>query len=343
MTEPINALVWLGPKGFEQLAMPFPQLAEGEVLVQMSAATICGSDRHTVSGRRRQPSPSVLGHEGAGVVVASRRQGIEVGQRVTFSVTVPCLECPRCLAGLTAKCEHVLKTGHEPLHEVWPLSGTYSTHILLQANQTIVPVPAGMSDAVASVASCAGATVMAAFSAAGQLAGKRVLVMGLGMLGLIAVDAAVRAGAAEVIAIDPVPARRDWALRVGAGRVFGPGGLPDELVAEGVDVSFEFSGVAAGVQTCIKSLGIGGCAVLAGSVADSEGYSLDPQWLVRGWRTVTGVHNYEPVHLQQAVDSLAESWIPWEEVISPAIQLARVPEAFTSAGRAQFLRELVEF
>lgn len=336
-TEPVSALVWMGGQAFDQVALPLPELQQGEVLVRLSAGTICGSDRHTVSGRRTQPSPSILGHEGAGEVVASRRSDIPVGQRVTFSVTAPCLECARCVSGLTAKCERVLKTGHEPFNGPWPLSGTYATHILLRKNQPIVALPERLDPCVASVASCAGATVMAAVEAGVELAGKRVLVMGLGMLGLIAVDIAARGGAADIVAVDPDAQRRQWAEHAGAHRVLAPG----ELKRHAVDVSFEFSGVPAGVAECIRSLDIGGRAVLAGSVADTKAFPLDPQWLVRGWRSVTGVHNYEPQHLQLAVDSLAQSNIAWEEVISPALALHDVPVAFSSTAAARYLRELV--
>lgn len=103
---------------------------------------------------------------------------------------------------MTAKCRNLKKTGHEAFDNDWPLSGTYASHILLRNHQPVVLVPDSLPDVVASIATCAGATVMACMEQAGALAGKRVLVMGIDMLGLIAVEAAVRGGAAEVVDIE---------------------------------------------------------------------------------------------------------------------------------------------
>lgn len=331
-TEPITALVWTGDQCFERVAFPLPKLKPGETLVRLTTATICGSDLHTVSGRRSAPCPSILGHEGVGIVQETRNPQLEVGQRVTFSVIAPCLECDRCNAGRTAKCRNLRKTGHESVHSTWPLSGTYATHIVVRNHQCVVPVPDSLEDAPASLAACAGATVMAAIETAhrvsGSLAMKRILVMGVGMLGLIAVEAAAKAGAI-VTAVDFDQQRLSWARAVGATNT----ATPDEFQAhlgtraDTIDVSFEFSGAPTAVHACIHTLDIGGVAVLVGSVADSPDVTFNPEWLVRGWRTVTGIHNYEPRHLTQALNSLANSDIPWSEVIGPPVSLQAAAHA----------------
>lgn len=322
------AQVWQGDKNFELTEVDFPSLKDGEVLVALSAATVCGSDRHTVSGRRAGASPSILGHEGAGVVVESRRDGVSEGDRVVFSVTSVCGECRNCQRGLTAKCERVAKVGHERFEEPWLLSGTYATHIHLPAGVTVEQLPEEISFEQASTAGCAIATVMAMIEAAGDLTGRSVLVNGIGMLGITAVVAARSAGANHVIACDP----NEDARKLVADSA-------DELVAEvvdqTVDVSFELSGVAAGVQTCLDVLDIGGTAVLAGTVAPVTDAALDAEWLVRGWRTITGVHNYEPRHLGQAVRFLAEhgEQLPWDSVLGERYLLSELSQAF-SGGRA---------
>lgn len=323
-TEPICALVWTGSRNFELVALPVPALQEGETLVRLNAATICGSDLHTISGRRSQPCPSILGHEGAGVVEETTNPELTVGQRVTFSVTAPCMECNRCQQGRTAKCRQVLKTGHEAFDSAWPLSGTYATHIVLRSKQPVVKLPKAISDPVASVASCAGATVMAAVEASGDLAGKRVLVVGLGMLGMIACDVAVQTGAEEVYASDPNPERRAWAEAIGGVNAFEPSGF--SMPGGSIDVAFDFSGVNSGVMAAVDSLDIGGHAVLAGSVANSADIEINPETLVRNWQTIAGVHNYEPRHLQQAVEFLSHSNIVWDDVISQAVKLEDIPE-----------------
>ncbi|STB92489.1 zinc-binding dehydrogenase [Corynebacterium amycolatum] len=339
--EMAQALVWHGGGDFHMQEVPIPELQDGETLVEITTATICGSDRHTVLDRRSAPCPSVLGHEGVGVVRDTRNPDLRVGQRVMFSVTAPCMKCDRCERDMTAKCRNLKKTGHEAFDSDWPLSGTYASHILLRNHQPVVPVPDTLPDVAASIATCAGATVMACMEQAGSLAGKRVLVMGIGMLGLIAVEASVRGGAAEVVAIDHNQTRLEWARELGAV-------TPDssasgtEAAPELFDITLEFSGSEFGVATCIDSLDIGGRAVLAGSVADSPAYALDPEWLVRGWRTITGVHNYEPRHLERSVEFLANSRIDWSTVVSEPIALEEVP-AEVQAVQDMYLRTTVTF
>lgn len=340
-TEKAQALVWHGSSDFLLQEIPIPELQEGETLVEITTATICGSDRHTVLGRRSAPCPSVLGHKGVGVVRATRNPDLQIGQRVVFSVTVPCMECDRCKKGMTAKCRNLKKTGHEAFNSDWPLSGTYASHIVLRNHQPVVAVPDSLPDVAASIATCAGATVMACMEQAGALAGKRVLVMGIGMLGLIAVEAAVRGGAAEVVAVDRNQTRLEWARELGAV-------VPDLSAAgadskpEPFDIALEFSDSDFGVTTCIDSLDIGGRAVLAGSVATSPTYALDPEWLVRGWRTITGVHNYEPRHLEQVVEFLADSQIDWGTIVSAPIALEDVSaEAQAMQASDAFLRTVI--
>lgn len=279
--EMAQALVWHGGSDFRMQDVPIPALQGGETLVEITTATICGSDRHTVLGRRSAPCPSILGHEGVGVVRATRNPDLQVGQRVVFSVTAPCMKCDRCERDMTAKCRNLKKTGHEAFDSDWPLSGTYASHIVLRNHQPVVVLPDSLPDVAASIATCAGATVMACMEQAGALAGKRVLVMGIGMLGLIAVEAAVRGGAVEVVAIDRNQARLEWARELGAVVPNSSAGGADSE-PEPFDITLEFSGSEFSAFTCIENLDIGGRTVLAGSVATSPTFSLDPEWLVRG-------------------------------------------------------------
>lgn len=336
-----QALVWCGGTSFRLLEVELPTVGEGETLVELTGATICGSDRHTVLGRRSQPCPSILGHEGVGIVCETRNPALSVGQRVVFSVTAPCMRCDRCHRGMTAKCRNLKKTGHESFHSDWALSGTYATYILLRQYQPVVPVPDLLSDAAASVTACAGATVMAAAEQVGKFRDQRVLVMGVGMLGLIAIEVARKAGACEIVTIDREQSRLELAEQLGARVCFAKTAETSvEETKGGCDIALEFSGSQFGVETCIQSLDIGGRGILVGSVTDCPTYPLNPEWMVRGWRTVTGVHNYEPRHLQQAVDFLTHSEIPWQKVSGEPMSLIEVPEALT-AGRQDRLREFV--
>ena len=87
-------------------------LQDGQVLVKLEGATLCNSDLHTLSGRRVEPTPTILGHEGCGTVLVSARNSVSVGQRVTFSVTDICQNCDRCREGPQQKCHQLMKYGH---------------------------------------------------------------------------------------------------------------------------------------------------------------------------------------------------------------------------------------
>jgi len=332
--------LWEGGDAVRLVDVPLPAPGPGEVLVRVVLATVCGSDRHTVSGRRSSPSPSVLGHEAVGEIVEVGPGGavgddggaLAAGDRVVWGVTVACGACDRCRDGRTAKCRAVRKVGHEAFDSGWPLSGTYARHVLLPAGATIARVPVTVPDALAAPAGCATATVMATVDAAGPLAGRRVLVSGAGMLGLAAVVAARDAGATEVVVTDPDVGRRRLATRFGATATLG---IHEDVAP--VDVAIELSGASAAVARCLDALDVGGRLVLAGSVAPAPAVPLDPERVVRGWLTVTGVHNYEPRHLRAALRLLdrTRDAVPWGELVTPAAPLAAVGALLTGpAGTA---------
>lgn len=334
-----SALVWLGGSDFELRAIDLPQPGDGELLVRVDTATVCGSDRHSVTGRRPAAFPSILGHEGVGHIEATGSDAVLVdgspargGDRVVWSVTAPCMQCDRCIQGRTAKCRAVLKTGHEPIDGPWPLSGTYSTHILLRQHQPVVQVPPEVADGSAAAAGCALATVMAAVEAAGTLNGRSVLISGVGMLGLMAAAVALTQGAALVEVSDPDPRRVALAAELGA---------EESLSDAPMDVVFDFSGNIGAVGDCFERLDIGGVLVLVGSVSPGPVVPIDPERLVRGWHTITGVHNYEPRHLQEAVDFLTTygRMIDWDQVLSESVRLDEVPDLFNRRPTA--LREVV--
>lgn len=314
-----TAAVWTGGSGISLEQVAVPPLAEGEALVRVRLATICGSDLHTVTGRRSAPCPSVLGHEAVGDVIAvGPGATAERGQRIVWSVTVSCGECARCRSGLTAKCTSVRKTGHEPFDGDWPLSGSYAQHIVLPRGTTVTVVPTRMPDAVAAPAACATATVMATLEAAGQLAGRRVLIGGAGMLGLTAVAACLDAGA-QVQVIDNHPDRLALATEFGA--------LADDDGA--IDVAIDFTGSTDAVGAALARLDIGGVLVLAGSVTPGPPLAVDPEMVVRRWLTITGVHNYEPRHLHKAVRFLDRTLErhPWHRLVTDPVPLADLSEA----------------
>lgn len=339
----VRAQVWLGARNFALREFVMPEPAPGEAVAEVDLATICGSDVHTVNGRRSGPNPAILGHEAVGRIVALGSGGVvdqagtalTVGDRVVWSVTATCGECDRCRAGRSAKCRQLLKTGHEPLSGRWGLSGGYATHILLHRGLTLVRVPDAVPDPSAAMAACALATVMACMEAAGDLTGQRVLVSGVGMLGLCATAVAAERGAAEVQARDPDPRRRDLAARFGADQAVDPAHAGAGVVT---DVLIELSGSPVAVEAAPDTVDIGGRVVLAGSVAPRGMVRVDPEHLVRSLISIVGVHNYEPRHLVEAIDFLASTTYDFMSVIAEPAALTDLPGELVADGGALLRR-----
>ena len=321
----------------------------GRILVAVDLATICGSDLHTVHGRRNAPHPGILGHEQVGRVAAIGSGArlrypdgtdVAVGDRIVWSITASCGGCRNCVRGLTQKCLHLKKYGHEALDSGWPLNGGFASHCVVLPGTTIVAVPDSVPDAVAAPASCATATVAAVLDAA-DLAPRtepaRVLITGAGMLGVTAAAMADAAGA-WVAVCDPDPARQETAYNFGADLVVG-----DAEEVPPVDVALELSGSPVAVEACIASLDVGGRAVLAGSVATSRAISVDPEHLVRNLISVVGVHNYRPIHLRKAVDFLSayHDRYPFAELVDPAADLDQLDDALRGSSRSHGLRRSV--
>ena len=332
-----RAAIWRGGDEVVLESVPVPPLLAGEVLVRVGLATVCGSDRHTVSGRRAQACPSILEHETVGEIVALGGDGelwavdgqrLQLGQRVIWSVTLPCGACDRCAAGVTAKCRTVRKAGHEAFDSGWALSGGYAEHVLLPRGMPVAVVADDVADSLAAPAACATATVMAVIERAMPIAGRRVVVIGAGMLGLTALAAAADAGASSVTAVDPAAERRELAVQFGATSV-----VTSVTDVDQCDVLLEFSGKSGALQEGLRTLDVQGVAVFAGSVAPDGDIAVDPEAVVRRHLSFFGVHNYEPRHLTQALSFLQRTGgrFPWAELVADPDPLGRITSLLIDA------------
>ena len=342
------AMAWKGPGlPHETVAVPQIQFNAGDALVEVEYATICGSDIHTTSGHRSAAPPLVLGHEQVGRVVAATPEAVlhdgtplAVGDRVVWTVTVSCGDCGTCNRGLPQKCEKILKYGHERIGRGWELNGGFATHVHVKAGSGITRVPEGIPAAILAPVSCATATAAAALRAAtgrGPIAGATVVVSGAGMVGLSIIAMAVAAGA-RVVALDPTAERRAMALKFGAALALDPlaGDAGDALDAADLAlplVAFEASGAPAAVKSAIDSLGIGGIAVLVGSVSPGPEVGIDPEAIIRGLKSIVGVHNYTADDLATAVDFMSLHWnkMPFADLVGPRFFLHELDKALEVA------------
>ncbi|BCB83903.1 zinc-dependent alcohol dehydrogenase [Phytohabitans suffuscus] len=198
--------VWItGPGAVEVREVPEPEPADGEVLVRTAYAGICGSDLHTLHrGHPWLPYPIAPGHEASGVAG---------GERVYVRPAVACGDCFYCGRGRPNLCARLIGVGsHRP--------GAFAGAFTVPA-AALAPVPAGVSLAAAAMIEPL-ATAVHATTVAGGLGGATVAVLGGGTIGQCVLLAALAAGAARVVVTDPVAAKRDLAVELGAAAALEP-------------------------------------------------------------------------------------------------------------------------
>ncbi len=216
------------------LAPPGP----GELLVRIEAAGLCHSDLSVIDGSRPRPVPMLLGHEAAGIVsqVGPGGSDLEVGQRVVMTFLPRCGACEACategltpcVVGNAANGAGVLVGGGLrlsrdglPVNHHLGVSG-FATYAVV-SRTSVVPVDADIPPAVAAVLGCAVLTGGGAVINAGRpSAGQRVIVVGLGGVGLAAVLTALARPDVEVIAIDTLPDKLAAAIDLGAHAAYAP-------------------------------------------------------------------------------------------------------------------------
>jgi putative phosphonate catabolism associated alcohol dehydrogenase len=328
---------------FEFDERPLPPCGEGEALVAISLATICGSDLHTADGRRTEPAPCVLGHEAVGRVIAvgAGRDSALVGRRVTWTLADSCGTCVPCREWhLPQKCEHLFKYGHAALDNGTGLNGCYASHILLRRGTTIIPIPDALPDEFVAPANCALATMV---SATEQLPNpcRVAVIQGAGMLGLYACALLHARGVGRVIVVDTNPERLALVESFGGEPALRTAG---SLVQTGrVDAVFEVAGTSAVVPEGLRLLRPGGFYAFVGMVHPATALDLTGETVVRRCLTIRGFHNYAPRHLERSIAFLDECRAahPWHALVSDAFPLAELDAAFALARTQRWPRVAV--
>ena len=336
--------------------IPLPQLETEEALVRIECCTICGSDLHTLSGAREEPTPSILGHEIMGVVaeVGSpppydlNGNELKPGDRVTWAVFVSCGNCVRCQGGLPQKCLQLAKYGHELAEGRGALSGGLSEWILLRRGSSIVKLESDLPAKLICPVSCATATIAAAYRVGEEIQNRSILILGAGMLGLTATAFAKTNGASKIVVCDVAPNRLLQAQKFGADVTLE---WPDDFESlknnlradtgtDSFDLVLELSGSPDAVEAACRFGDIGANIVLVGSVKKSRPVELDPEQIVRKWLSIRGVHNYAPEDLQTAVSFLKSfgDQFPFEELVQHTFPLSKINEAIEFAMRDRPIR-----
>jgi len=269
----MRALLLKEYEKLEMIEMPEPPIGPDDVLVQVKACGICGSDIHGFDGStgRRIP-PLVMGHEASGVVYKTGADVTEfrVGDRITFDSTVYCGKCYFCRRGEVNLCDNRQVLGVSPpeyrRHGAFAEYVAVPRHIIYRLPDALSFEHAAMIEAVSVAVHAVGRTPVKL--------GDTAVVVGSGMIGLLVVQTLRLAGCSRVIAVDVDEKRLQVAAELGAEICLNARKLdvPSAIVRDytsgrGADVAVEAVGNTQTLQTALASLRKGGILTLIGNLS----------------------------------------------------------------------------
>ena len=328
----------------------------GDVLVRMAATGVCGSDLHLVRGEWTRPTPMVLGHEGAGVIeaVGDGVGGHAPGDRVLLSWAPSCGECLPCRTGRPVACAPLragvsagtLPDGTTRMsadgRTVYRMTaiGALAERIVVPANAAL-PLPDDIELDHAALVGCAALTgVGAALHRAHITPGASVLVVGAGGVGQFCVQGARIAGAQRIVAADPLPGRREQALRLGATEAVDPA----EVGTGEFDSALDAVGGSETFALAVKATRGGGTVVAVGMPAAGVRYELEPAQLTNEEKTLTGSlygSEHPAVALPAVLDHVRHGRLDLAGALGPSFPLEQANEAVETALAGEPGRVLV--
>ncbi|MEM3577368.1 MAG: zinc-binding dehydrogenase [Candidatus Bathyarchaeia archaeon] len=326
----MKAAMLYGIKDLRVEEVSTPEVKAGEILVEVKAATTCGTDlkifqRGYIEGVIKPPT--VFGHEWAGEVVEVG-EGLEwprKGMRVRAGNSAPCLHCTMCQKGKYNLCENM----------IW-LWGAYAEYIKVPARMVLVnmqEVPQHVSFEEAAITEPL-ACVLHGVEEAGVKLGDSVAIVGAGPIGLLHLLTVKRVGAEKVIIIDLVEERLDFAKKLGADEVVnaGKGDAVDEVRrltnGYGVDVAIEAIGSPQTWEKSLKLVRKGGKVLEFGGCPPGTEIKVSTEMLHYGEVTVLGTFHTTPLHFRRALNLIASRTIDVRPLITRRMGLDEINEAF---------------
>jgi len=340
----------------------------GEVLVRLEACGVCHTDLYTASGA--DPSgyaPTVLGHEGAGIVeaVGDGVDSVAVGDRVLTLFSPQCRECIHCLSDRTNICLAIreqqgqgylpdgttrLSRGGEPLRHFMGTSAFAEATVLPEIAVAKVD-SAAPADVVCTLACGATTGIGAALYIAKVRRGSTCVVFGAGLVGLGAVAGCRIAGAERIVCVDLSEDRLAMARGQGATDTFVGGDDAVQTVLDmtdgfGADYTFEATGSVRVMRQAVESARMGwGLCTVAGVAGRGEVLEVVPRYLITG-RRIAGA-SFGGAEGRDRVPELARAYLDGqldlEALISARLPLDDVNEAFAAMERQEGIRSVLTF
>lgn len=304
---------------------PEPLAGPADVVLEVKACGICGSDLHTyLEGALVQPG-QVMGHEFSGQVVevGSAVSGISVGDRVTGIPIQPCGDCRRCAEGLGHLCEHMHETGIG-----FGIAGAFADRLripnaTLGVNTHKLPDELSFEDGASVEPLAIGVHCV---RRSGARAGQTAFVFGLGTIGLHVAQVLLANGVSPVIGIDLAELRRRKAEELGIVALDSLDGLADALGGRELDHVFECTGVPALVQGSIDLVRHRGTVTIVALY--DEKATIDPMVLLHKEATIVAGAMVTPEDFTDSLELLRSGKAVGEPLITHREKLADLPAAF---------------
>jgi 2-desacetyl-2-hydroxyethyl bacteriochlorophyllide A dehydrogenase len=322
---------------------PEPELeGGGDAVIAIEASGICGSDLHIYHGRVKIEPGFTLGHEFVGTVVAAGEQVTRVapGDHVLGCFHTACGTCFQCLRGAYHECDFKRTFGHGAT--LGSLQGTQAEQALVpNADLTLRRVPDGIASDVALFAGDVLGTGYHAVAAGDVRPGDSVAVLGLGPVGLCAVQAAVAAGAGPVLAVDTVQDRLALARQFGATPVHLTAESPRDAAKKltsgrGVAVAVDAVGHPDALDLAIRMARNAGTVVAIGVYAERCDVHMGLVW-IKGLALKAGPANVIG-HVDRVLAMLASKTLDPTPLVTHHMSLDDAPEAYQLYDRREALK-----
>lgn len=317
-------------------ALPVPELAADEVLVQVGAVGVCGSDvhywKHGRIGDFVVETDLILGHELGGRIAAVGADVDEsrIGQRVAVEPQRSCRVCEYCKSGRYNLCPSM------EFYATPPIDGAFCEYVTIQADFAH-PIPDEVSDAAAAMLEPLSVGIAAARKANLQ-PGQSVFIAGAGPIGIIQAQVARAFGAARIIVSDPAAPRRELALTFGATQVVDPMTTDITTAGYNVDAFIDAAGVAPAVVSGMHTVKPGGSVVLVGMGADEIALPIP---LIQNYElNVTGIFRYTDTW-PLGIHLVASGAVDLDALVTSSYGLDEAPTALDRAGAPQELKVVV--
>jgi 2-desacetyl-2-hydroxyethyl bacteriochlorophyllide A dehydrogenase len=339
----MRAVTFQAPGEVAVQDVPEPELTRpDDAIVQVDASGICGSDLHIYHGRVPVEPGFTIGHEFVGTVLAAgpELERAAVGERVLGCFHTACATCAPCIRGDYHRCAHGRTFGHGS--HLGDLQGAQAERLLVpRANLVLRRVPEGMSDDVALFAGDVLGTGYHAVAHAGLRSGDTAAVLGLGPVGLCAIQAARAAGATQMFAIDTVADRLDMARRFGAVPIHLTEEDPKRAIraatdGAGVDVVIDAVGDPAPLALAISLVRDAGTVSGIGAYAGRGEVPLGLAWL-KGVTLRLGLANVI-AHVDRVLAMVSAGLLDPAPLVTHHMSLHEAPAAYALYDRREALK-----